>query len=72
MKCSMPQENPNIYKVVYDTCAYFLLATLPYINWIFPLKPSDFKKIKNCIVLPLFTAKRKLVPNIIAEQVDFV
>ena len=72
MKCSMPQENPNIYKVVYDTCALFLLATLPYINWIFPLKPSDFKKLKNCIVLPLFTVKRKLVPDIIAEQVDFV
>ena len=68
----MPQENPNIYTVVYDICAYFLVATLPYINWIFPLKPSDFEKLKNCIVLPLLTAKQKLEPNIIPEQVDFV
>ena len=70
--CSMPQENPNIYSEVYDTCAYFLFAMLPYINWIFPLKPSDFKKLKNFVVWPLLTVKRKLVSNMIPEQVDFV
>ena len=68
----MPQENPNIYSVVYDTCAFFLFAMLPYINWIFPLKPSDFKKLKNCIISSLLSAKQKHVPDMTEGKVDFV
>ena len=72
VNCSMLQDYPEIYRAVCDSCVYFLFAMLPYINWTFPLKPSDFKKLKDRIVLSLLAAIAKFLPVEKKEQIKFV
>ena len=48
--CSMTPSVDEITVVVttlYDATAYFLLGGLTYFNLIFPLKPSDLRKMKH-------------------------
>ena len=67
-QCSMATSADRVTAAattVYDVIVYFLMGGLTYINLIFPLKPSDFRKIKRkfCCLCAKYSLKPQTRPE---------
>ena len=76
-RCVTNQFQGGTYPLrpIMDGTLYFVFALLPFLNWTFPLKPSDFKKLKECMCTLLHTFKLLRMKNPLVKgnkQCNFV
>ena len=67
-QCSMATSTDRVTvaaTTIYDVIVYFLMGGLTYINLIFPLKPSDFRKIRRkfCCLCAKYSSKPQTRPE---------